>query len=311
MTQDLSNSSDLLFSFIFNQRPIRGVMVKLDQVIKTILAQRDYPPAIQTLLSEALVAVVLLFNLSKERGKITLQFQNNQNNSEQNNRTSFIQLLSVQCTHDCKLRALAQWTNLPPADLSFLELLGPDGKLVMTYQSESSMDRFQSIIPLTGDSLSDSMRAYFCQSDQLQTFLKISVSNQKNQADQKAAGILLQRMPDINTLENLENEDHFAHVSVLANTLTDQELLEDRPENLLYKLFNEDPILAFEPRALYFGCTCSIDKMRNAILLMGREESFKILDGADGKDSIEVLCEFCQCNYAFSRTEVEKLFKNN
>ena len=69
------DQQDFLFSFIFDQRPIRGVIVKLDQVIKTILDQKDYPLAIQNLLSEALVAIVLLFNLSKERGKMTLQFQ--------------------------------------------------------------------------------------------------------------------------------------------------------------------------------------------------------------------------------------------
>jgi len=304
------DQKDFLFGFIFDQRPIRGVIVKLDQVIKTILAQKDYPLAIQNLLSEALVAIVLLFNLSKERGKMTLQFQSDDKNlNHQNFKSSgLIKLLSVQCTYDCKLRALAQWENPQEGDLNhelpFLELMGSSGKLVMTYQSESSLERFQSMIPLTGESLSDSIRAYFCQSEQLKTFLKITT------ADHQAAGMLLQLMPEGTLENNLENnpEDHFSHLSVLANTLTNQELLEDSPEHLLHKLFHQDPIRIFEPRELYFGCTCSLERMQNAIVLMGPEESLKILEGPDAKDSIEVKCEFCQNNYVFSRAEVEKLF---
>ncbi len=296
MDENLNSNNDLLSSFIFDELPIRGVIVKLDQVIKTIFSTQTYPPIIQQLLSEALIAVVMLFSLSKESGKMTLQFQSE-------NEKNPIKLLSVRCTFDRKLRALAQWNTPLDNSASFSDLMG-HGQLVMTYQSDSSLDQFQSMIPLTGNSLSDSVEAYFTQSDQLKTYLKISSGNQEQDQPQIASGIMLQVMPELSNQAD-KQEESFIHVTTLAKTLTDLELLKDSPETILIKLFSQDQVRVFEPRELYFGCGCSLEKMQDAIRSMGKTEALKILEE---EGYLEVKCEFCQTQFSFAQNEVEKLF---
>ena len=281
---------DQISSFIFEELPIRGVIVKLSTVTKEILSKQKYPPVIERLLSEALIAIVMLFSLSKESGKMTLQFQSPTDTQ------SPLKLLSVRCTFDRKLRALAQWDNLLWDDqLSFKDLMD-HGNLVMTYQPDSCLDLFQSIIPLESNSLSESIEAYFTQSDQIKTYLHIASQNQE------ASGIMLQLMPD----QDLDKqEESFSHVTTLAKTLKDSELLEDTADQVLFKLFNQDLVRVFEPKALYFGCGCSLEKMQDAIRSMGLEEANKTLQE---HGYIQVKCEFCKSTYDFAQGEVEKLF---
>lgn len=295
---------DQLTPFMFEEHPVRGVIVNLDQVSKTIFTQQAYPPLIQSLLSEAVIAVVMLFSLSKENGKMTLQFQGQ----------GPLKLLSVRCTYDRKLRGLAQWdaeqfNTLNLNQTSWLDLMGHDGHLVMTYQSDTSLDQFQSMIPLTGNSLSDSVENYFTQSDQLKTFIKIS-SDPKTQT---AAGLMLQMMPNSggtwaegSHAHSSSPEESFIHLTTLAKTLSDQELLTDTPEKILIKLFHQDPLKVFDPRTLYFGCGCSLEKMQDAVRTLGKSEALKLLEQEGGY--LEVKCEFCHHTYSFTQGEVEKLY---
>lgn len=275
---------DQIQSFIFEEQPVRGAVVQLDQVTEEILSQQNYPAPVASLLAETLVAVSMLFAISKQEGKMTLQFQSD----------GLIPLLSARCTHEQQLRGLAQWSSDLPEDVSFKEALS-GGQLVMTYQADASTETFQSIIPIEGDSIADTMSHYFQQSEQLKTNVQIVSGGEQ------AAGFFLQVLPD----DSYKQEVSFEHAVTMASTLKDEELLNESPLTLLHRLYHEDEVRVFEPLPLQFGCGCSIERMQNAIITMGREEAEKVLLE---HDSIEVTCEFCANKYAFDRLQVEKLF---
>ena len=48
--------SDLRQRFYIEDSPVRGEVVHLEETLQTILAQRDYAPAVQVLLGEMLSA---------------------------------------------------------------------------------------------------------------------------------------------------------------------------------------------------------------------------------------------------------------
>lgn len=277
-------NNDQIQTFAFDEQPIRGAVVQLDSVTETILAQQNYPAPISDLLMQALVAVSMLFAVSKQAGKMTLQFQGE----------GAVRLISARCTHEHKLRGLAQWSGDIPEDMSFSEALG-GGQLVMTYQADASTEVFQSIIEITGDSIADTMAHYFAQSEQLKTNIHIATR------DEQAAGFFLQVLPD----EAYKQEVSFEHAVMMANTIKPEELLDEPALTLLQKLYHEDNVRVFEPLPLQFGCDCSVERMENAIRTMGRAEAEKVLDE---HDSIEVTCEFCQNHFAFDRVQVDKLF---
>ena len=67
--------SDLRQRFFIEDCPIRGEVVHLEETLQTILAQREYMPAVQSLLGEMLSAIALLASTLKIRGCISLQIQ--------------------------------------------------------------------------------------------------------------------------------------------------------------------------------------------------------------------------------------------
>ena len=74
---------------------------------------------------------------------------------------------------------------------------------------------------------------------------------------------------------------------------------ETEPERLLYRLFHEHGVHAFEATAVRDECGCSEDNVR-AVL-----ESFtpeQIAESTE-ENGIQVTCEFCSRAYRFSPTE--------
>jgi len=74
---------------------------------------------------------------------------------------------------------------------------------------------------------------------------------------------------------------------------------------LLYRLYHEESVRMFEPRALAFGCSCSRDRVATMLRSLGRDEVEAAL--AARGDEIEVICEFCAQRYYFDRIDAEHL----
>ena len=151
----------------------------------------------KTVLGEALTAAVLLAATIKHDGALTLQIRGD----------GPIHLLVIQATAQGTVRGLAHWSR--EADGTTLPALFGDAQLAITLESHNSNERYQSLIPLEGDSLSAALEAYFERSEQLPTRLWLMSD------DTAAAGILLQRLPQARV-----NEEDWQRASVLLDTLT-------------------------------------------------------------------------------------------
>jgi molecular chaperone Hsp33 len=275
---------DTLQNFIFDNHAVRGEIVRLDRTFQTIISQHYYPPVIRQLLAEALLAVSLLYGISKHEGKLTLQFQG----------TGALSLLSVRCTHDYHLRGVAQWSEELSSIHSLAEALGK-GTLLLTYEPEKQGQRYQSVVEVRGNSVAKAIEDYFTQSEQLATRIILA-------ADEKSAvGFMLQQLPS-----ETEKDESWNHVLTLAESLTPDEMLTLDNHTLLHRLYHQEEVRVFTPHSLQFGCSCSIYRMENAIIGLGKEEALKILEE---RDSIEVTCEFCNQHYEFDRVDVEALFQ--
>src|SRR5690242_16229220 len=187
---------DTLRRFIFEQLPVQGRHVHLDASWRAALERQDYPAPVRGLLGEAMAAAALLSATLKFEGNITLQIQG----------TGPVHLLVVQCTSDLSLRGLARWSG-ELESMDFRELVG-DGRLVMTIEQKGKVERYQSIVPLEGGSLSVSLESYFARSEQLATRLWLTAG------DGSASGLLLQMLPD-----KQGDADAWQHVTILSDTL--------------------------------------------------------------------------------------------
>jgi molecular chaperone Hsp33 len=94
----------------------------------------------------------------------------------------------------------------------------------------------------------------------------------------------------------------------LTATLGIGELLSSAPEQLLYRLYHEESVRLFEPRALAFGCSCSRKRVTAMLRSLGRDEVEAALVARG--DEIEVICEFCAQRYRFDRIDAEHLLSD-
>lgn len=275
---------DTLRRFIFDHLPVQGRHVHLDASWRAAMERQDYPPPVRALLGETMAAAVLLSATLKFDGNITLQIQG----------TGPVHLLVVQCTSNLNLRGLARWSG-EPADSGFRELVG-GGRLVMTIEQHGKAERYQSIVPLEGDSLSASLERYFERSEQLATRLWLTAG------DGSASGFLLQMMPD-----RQGESDAWQHVTVLSDTLKQAELADLSAQEILHRLYNEDDVRLFEGAPVAFRCQCTRERIEDMLKGLGHDEVQSILKE---QGSVTVDCEFCGRHYSFDLVDVESLFSS-
>jgi len=279
------SGGDALRRFMFEDFPVRGQLVRLEDSWREVLARQEYPPAVRSLLGEAMAACVLLASTLKFDGLLTLQIQGE----------GVLSLLVVQCSSDLAVRGLAKWEGDDPQG-SLAELTG-HGRLAITIERRTGRERYQGIVLADTDTLATCLDGYFAQSEQLPTRLWLAADGSG------AAGMLLQQLPVVEDRSE-DDADSWRRVGLLGDTLTPEELLRLEPRQLLRRLFHEDDLRLADERAVRFRCSCTRERVESALRLLGRDELDELLAG-EGR--IEVRCEFCNAAYELDRVDVARL----
>lgn len=273
---------DSLQRFIFSKSDVRGEIVHLNDSYQTVIQQAAYPDPLKRLMGEAMCAVILLTATLKFSGKLSLQLQGD----------GILKLLLVQSTHQQEIRGTLQWDG-DCGDLSFRGLL-ENAKMVITIDPDQGT-RYQGIVPLDGDRLNQCIENYFQQSEQLPTRIWLTSDLES------AAGMLLQRLPE-SSEDKVKNE--WEHISILAETTTNSELLRLSNQTFLYRLFHAEEVRLFDTQPVQFKCTCSRERCEDTIISLGSKEIDEI---RSSQGHISITCEFCASEYFFEEDRLREL----
>ncbi len=268
---------DVLRRFLFEELGIRGEWVRLTTSWQTAKQHQQGPENAQLVLGQGLAAVVMLSATIKFNGSMILQAQGDGD----------VSAVVAQSTNDRKIRGLVR-SNDSVATGNLADIFG-QGRLVLTIEPDDG-NPYQGIVPLEGTNLAAAIQAYFEQSEQLNTRLWLFADATQ------AVGLLLQELPTQNG-----DASGWERIEILANTLTEQELLSWDCEKLLYNLFNEDQIRLYDAEDVQFECACSRPRIERTLRALGAEELDSILKD-EGK--IEVGCQFCGEAYLFDALDV-------
>ena len=283
--------SDSVRRFVLDRYPIRGHAVRLSQSWLNLREHQDYPPAVQHLLGEAVGAVVLLAATLKFDGVLTLQMQGK----------GLVTLLVAQCTHDFKVRAMARHEPLG-GEAGFRSLAG-EGQIVVTVEAADRASSYQGVVPISGNSLAESLEAYFQQSEQLPTRVLLAAGSGV------VAGMLVQRIPGAGgTQEQLDEaalESAWQKAGDAMSSLAPGQLLEDDVEQRLVDMFGADEVRVFSGHEVKHECRCSRDRVANVLRSLGVDEVRSVIAE---QGACTVTCEFCQKPYKFDAIDVEHLF---
>jgi molecular chaperone Hsp33 len=295
MQTDTPLISDQVRRFVLEQRPVRGHWAHLDSAWRELRAHANYPPEVNELLGQAVAAVALLSATLKFRGTLTFQLQGN----------GAVGLLVAQCTHDFRLRAVARWDDnaLGALDaqaapgMRFRELAGADGRITVTIEAEDNGVRYQGIVPLAGDSLAESLEAYFATSEQLPTRVLLAAD------PQRAAGLLVQRLPGTEADE--QGAAAWQEAQAAAARVPARELLCAPMEVVLAHAFAGLDLRVFRGSPVRFECRCSAGRVAGVLKALGVGEIREVLRE---QGCVTVTCEFCQRPYRFDSIDIEALF---
>jgi molecular chaperone Hsp33 len=263
----------------------RCVVVHLERVLDEVLGRGHYPAIVADRLAEALVVTALCSSGLKFEGRISLQLRS----------PAALSLLMADCTDQGGLRGLARFdADGVAADGSGdLRALAADGTLTMTLEPSERGQTYQGIVPLVGTGLGEAMEAYFKQSEQLETRIRVVVGQGR------AAGLLLQKLPG-----EAADPDGWNRLGHLLDTVSMDELQNTDAGTLLHRLFHEEPRRLFPARPLAFHCPCSRERVLAVLRGLGEAELNDILET---RGEVDVDCQFCNQNYHFDALDLKQL----
>lgn len=284
---------DTLQRFVFENTPIRGNLVNLTSTLQLALNKQHLPAGLKRALGELMAASALLTATLKMSGSLVLQIQSK----------GALKLLVVECNSEFGIRATAKWKGEVSDEQSLFDLLS-QGQFMITLDPKDGRQAYQGIVALEGDSISTILENYMLRSEQIDTKIWLHCDGNA------AAGMLLQKLPDtmnqITKSEDLSAEDLDAwnRIGHLADTITDDELLNLPTETILTRLFHEEDVRLFEASNTKFHCSCSRESVSGMLRMLGNDEITSIIE-EQGK--IEVNCDFCNAHYSFDKVDATQL----
>ncbi len=298
MPADLSSQASYSRRFTLENLDIRGQMVRLGDVWHALMARRDYPPDVTRYFGELACVAVLVGTGLKHAGRVTLQIQG-PNTTEAINappRRS-AKLAVVDCTHTLGLRGMASSGSASEeagATGGFAEWVG-GGTLAMTVANSGSKQMYQSIVPISGLSVAECFEHYFDQSEQLPTHLWLAAT------PRGAGALLLQKLPGADQ----RDADGWARVEMLASSVTEAELVDTPVDLLLKRLFADEDVRLFAPKAVHSECRRDDEKVTSVLRSLGRAELESTL--AEYGEVI-VRDDMCNQEYRFNPAAIAALF---
>jgi len=304
---------DTVLPFQLDRSDIRGRVVRLDGVLEQVLHQHNYPPVIEALVAEAALLTALIGQSIKLRWKLSLQIRGN----------GPARLIATDYYgpsdegEPARIRAYASYDaeRLDHEARPFSQI-GQGYFAVMLDQGEG-MVPYQGFTPIAGGSLSACAETYFAQSEQLPTRFALHFGKSQvpgGDSHWRGGGIMLQHMPPAggavaaeggsgeggllshSDILSGDQSENWTRANALLDTVEELELIGPSvtPADLLVRLFHEEEPRVFDAQTLRFGCSCSEDKVRQAMSIYSQKD-IAHMTTPEGKVTAD--CQFCSAHY--------------
>ncbi len=286
----MKSDKDKIHRFLFDKANIRGEITCINDVWMHMQSNHNYPDIIRQYLGEVVAASVLLSATLKFEGSMTIQA----------NGDGALTLMVVECRNDFGVRGVAKYQeslfNEELNETDIKDLLG-NGTLIITIEQFKSKERYQGIVALDGNSMSDFLEGYLQRSEQLET--RIFLASDEN----AVGGLLLQQLPG-----QSDDADSWERVTHLGSTIKSEELLGLDAKEILHRLYHEEDVRLFDPESIYFKCSCSRDKVTNMLRSISHQDASDIIKE---QGNISVDCEFCGKTYEFDEIDIVGIYTDN
>jgi molecular chaperone Hsp33 len=285
----ISAGFDQLTRFWLERAPARGVVARLDESVMRSLRDHDYPLAVRSVLKQMAGASILLASNLKQPATVVLQAQGDGD----------VPLLCVEATQALAFRAYAnvrEGANVSDeTTLARMVDSANAGRFILTIDPDVGQ-MYQGIVAMEHASVAENLQSYLTNSQQSETRVWLREDGDAVEA------CMLERLPDRASSEDTKAWDKV--VAAMDVTFAQPFMPFPYAEWLNFTFASED-VRVHPAQTISFSCPCSMDRVLNALKLVGEEELMPIVE-ANGQ--VDTKCEFCGKQYVVYRANVLALF---
>ena len=156
---------------------------------------------------------------------------------------------------------------------------------------------------LVSGEIAEDFSNYFYQSDQRPTVVALGVLVDTDLSIKSAGGLFIQALPgfDESLIDKLESDiNKFPPISSLF-------VAHDDPFDILNQYFSDFDLKLLGKKEVQYLCDCNRDRVERSLISLGKQTLTELIE-EDGK--AELVCDFCNKKYNFSKEELIELRDN-
>lgn len=276
--RDESMSQDQIVRAMTNDGAFRCMAVRGTETVNRILAAQQSEPATQRALGELVLGAVLY-------------------------RETMAPDLRVQCIvkgagktgsllADAHPSGMTRGLYQPGRDGPFT--LDGEGAILQMTRNLPRGNQHQGLIDASNVTLERAIMSYFEQSEQVSTMIGVGLPIADNQEAVVASAYLVQLLPEVK-----DAHDKLAVLTErLAHDFADMDAIaretDGDPKALIEEIFYGMEFTYLSDSPLFFGCTCSEERIQASLLSLQRSELMSLID--DG-EPVDMSCDYCGSEY--------------
>lgn len=286
---------DYLVRAITKTGSIRAMACSTTLLVEEIRLRQGTTPTASAALGRALTGGALMGALLKTGQRVALKFEGN----------GPVRKIIVEADSDGTVRGTV---GSPDIDLPLREgkldvagAIGRAGFLTVTKDLRLK-EPYSGTVQLYTSEIAEDLAFYLTESEQIPSAVGLGVHIEPYGSVIAAGGFLIQSLPPSDNVMIEELIDHIGKMPPITELLG----RDTTPEGLLGLIFSGIPFEILQKLPLSFRCSCSRERVENALVSLGAEE---LREAIEKEENLEVKCEFCREKYVFSREELEELLR--
>ena len=286
---------DTIIRMIAKDAPIKAMAIQAKGIVERAREIHKTLPVATAALGRTLMAASMMGQQIKEKdGSVTLRI---------NGGGPLGSILAVSDS-DGNVRGYVQngQVELPlkgPAKLDVGTAVGTNGSLTVIKDLKLK-EPYVGTIPLVSGEIAEDITAYFAESEQIPTACALGVLVDKDLSVAVAGGHLIHLLPGATD----EDIDKIEAGIARAGQVTTQLSQGLSAEALLRLVLADFDLELLETVPVEYRCYCSRDRMRRALISMGKQE---LTDLIREQVRAEMTCQFCDAVHVFEKDELEAL----
>lgn len=271
---------------------VRAFAVRTTELVNELQRRHDTYPTATAALGRTVTAAAMMGAMLKGEEKLTVQVKGD----------GPLGLILADANSKGEVRGYVRnpHVHLPSNAFGKLDVAGAVGTtgFINVTKDLGMKEPYQGSVPIISGELGEDFTYYFAISEQTPSAVGLGVLVDTDNTVIVAGGFILQLLPGLSDQE-IDQIEHAIGQLPPVTSLLDQGL---ELEEMLGCIVPDMKVL--EQSDIVFACKCSRDRVGATLISLGRDELQELID--EDKDT-EVICDFCNEPYTFTKQDLEQL----